>query len=773
MKLKGIFLAVCWVFGVLEGVGQVVLTPTDDCYIYAAGSKAGEAYGVLDKDSLKVRKSVASEEFTRETYLMFDLGTIDTTFLSAKVMLYGVVAESKRTLIYYTDTTWDEQTLTGNTRPPGNYITDLILTTGQGYYAWDVTSYLNQAMEEGRHRVAFILKDVAGAVSTKDSRWMSKENPISKPPKLELVEGPLPYHRPGAYYVDSDSGNDMNTAASPSEAWKSLTRINQETFKPGDSVLFKAGGVWQGNLSFRGSGQPGKPIVVGSYGSGAKPLLNGAGTAENTVQFIDQHHMILQDLHITNLGDTVAFRRGIYIRAEDMGVVKQIILRRLEVSDVNGSLAGEVSKNNGGIFFEISGSARPTCFDTLIVEECYIHDVDRTGISNRSTWDERSLTNNVNWFPSKNVVMRNNIIENTGANGMIVRVAKNPLMEYNLFTRCGQRGSGNACFSFNTDSAVWQFNESCYTRYNSGDDDAGGFDSDYNSKYTMIQYNYSHDNDFGALLLTGGPSGNFNEGTVIRYNVLVNNRDHQIRTSGKATNSLIYNNTIYTGTGINNVAQVWHKSWGGYSQNTKYYNNIFQVMGSGASVELGQSTGNVFDYNIFYGTTISGEPADAHKIKESPQFVRPGAPSGFDSLDGFRLQQGSPAINSGMVVPGSPVRDFEGNPVPTYNTPDRGAFEYTGPYGLNDPAVPPSMTLFPNPASDFVRLTFPTPPDPNSTLTVFGMDGRIMMESLVNPTSNLHEVEFDLRIHRLKAGMYLLSVRSGNQVYRKELIVVH
>jgi hypothetical protein len=750
---------------------QVVLTPTDDCYIYAAGAKAGDAYGMLDPDTLKVRKSVASEEFTRETYIMFDLGQTDTTFLSAKVMVYGAVPESKRSLIYYTDTTWDEQTLTGITRPAGNYITDLILTPGEGYYAWDVTSYLNQAMEEGRHKVAFILKDVAGAVSTRDSRWYSKENPAGKPPKLELIEGPLPFHRPGAYYIDDLSGNDTNTAASPVHAWKSLTRINQETFKPGDSILFRAGGVWRGNLAFRGSGQPGKPIVTGSYGTGEKPLINAAGTAENTVQFIDQHHVILQDLHLTNLGDTVAFRRAVYVRAEDMGVVRQIMLRRLEISDVNGSMVGEISKNNGGIFFEISGSAKPTWFDTLVVEDCYVHDIDRTGISNRSTWDERSVNNNVNWVPSKNIVMRNNIIENTGANGMIVRVAKNPLMEYNLFTRCGQRGSGNASFSFNTDSAVWQYNESCYTRYNSGDEDAGGFDSDYNSKYTMIQYNYSHDNDYGALLLTGGPSGNFNEGTMIRYNVLVNNRDHQIRTSGRATNSLIYNNTIYSGSGINNVALIWHKSWGGYSQNTKYYNNIFQVMGNGASVDLGQSTGNVFDYNIFYGNSISQEPADAHKIKENPQFVRPGAPAGFDSLDGFRLKQGSPAINAGTVVPGAPLKDFEGNPVPTYTDPDRGAFEYTGPYGIIENSDPSLLTIAPNPSPGAFRIIFRGTMEMEAELIITNMQGKIVSIRQISGASDQGTMQFYVADSGLLPGMYVVELRSGGKSCCKELII--
>ena len=76
---------------------QTVFTPTDDSYIYAGGTKANDPYGIINPDTLKTRKSVASEEFTRETYVLFNIGKFDTTFSSVKVKLYGTVAEAKRT----------------------------------------------------------------------------------------------------------------------------------------------------------------------------------------------------------------------------------------------------------------------------------------------------------------------------------------------------------------------------------------------------------------------------------------------------------------------------------------------------------------------------------------------------------------------------------------------------------------------------------------------------------------------------------------------------
>jgi tRNA(Leu) C34 or U34 (ribose-2'-O)-methylase TrmL len=752
---------------------QTVLTASDDCYIYASGTKAGEPYGIIDPDSLKTRKSVSSDQFTRETYIKFQLGDLDTTYISAHVKLFGEVPEAKKVQIYFTDTAWQEETLTGNTRPAGTYIGELLLTIGQGYYSWEVTNYINQAVSEGRQSVAFIFKDVAGAVSTKDTKWHSKENASGNQPLLELVEGLVVAHRNGTYYIDFSTGNDNNTAASPDQAWKSLGKIGSTIFAPGDSVLLKAGESWPGQIRFNGSGASGNPILIGKYGSGSNPRLEGGGQFENTVQLTNQQFIEIQDLHITNFGDTVAFRRGIYVQAEDIGAVKHIILRRLEISDVNGSMDGEISKNNGGVLFDVTGSGIPTYFDTLVVEDCYVHDVDRTGISNRSSWSTRTMTSDGDWAPSKNMVFRNNTFERTGANALIVRVAYKPLMEYNLFTNCAIKGSGNASFSFNTNYALWQHNEACFTYYNSGDEDAGGFDSDYNSKFTTLQYNYSHDNGYGAMLLTGGPGSNFNDGTIIRYNVMANNADHVIRTSGTATNSSIYNNTIFSEAQLTNIDLIRHKSWEGFSSNTKYYNNIFQAMGTGAGVDLGSSTGNVFDYNLFYGPAISNIPADAHKISLDPQLNSPYDPgSGTDSLTGFRLKVSSPAINSGMAVPGSPGFDFEGNAVPINLVVDRGAFEYTGTSGIADMLYAPAIKVYPNPASKYIRLEADNFGYKVIRADFLTLDNKLVFSREFSISGNILNVMLPLGNPELSPGIYILKIDAGMQTIQKTLISV-
>ncbi len=74
------------------------------------------------------------------------------------------------------------------------------------------------------------------------------------------------------YYVDSVSGSDSASGRTDQEAWRTLDRVNTAAIQPGDSVLFKKGGLWRGTLLPQ-SGAPGKPVLYSSYGEGEKPKI--------------------------------------------------------------------------------------------------------------------------------------------------------------------------------------------------------------------------------------------------------------------------------------------------------------------------------------------------------------------------------------------------------------------------------------------------------------------------------------------------------------------
>ncbi len=79
------------------------------------------------------------------------------------------------------------------------------------------------------------------------------------------------------YYLSSSSGNDNNTGIAASSAWKTIGKLNSMLISllPGDSVLFKRGDTFYGELIISKSGSASLPIVFSAYGKGAAPLITG------------------------------------------------------------------------------------------------------------------------------------------------------------------------------------------------------------------------------------------------------------------------------------------------------------------------------------------------------------------------------------------------------------------------------------------------------------------------------------------------------------------
>lgn len=80
------------------------------------------------------------------------------------------------------------------------------------------------------------------------------------------------------YYV-SNSGNDNNAGTSPALAWKTLSKVQSEAenLQPGDRVLFRKGDTFYGQFILKDvQGTEHNFIVIGAYGSGANPVLDGS-----------------------------------------------------------------------------------------------------------------------------------------------------------------------------------------------------------------------------------------------------------------------------------------------------------------------------------------------------------------------------------------------------------------------------------------------------------------------------------------------------------------
>ncbi len=77
------------------------------------------------------------------------------------------------------------------------------------------------------------------------------------------------------YYIDATNGNDNQKGTTPQMAWQSIEKVNNASLNAGDSVLFKRGEIFRGNL-VPISGSAKGSITYGAYGTGSKPKLFGS-----------------------------------------------------------------------------------------------------------------------------------------------------------------------------------------------------------------------------------------------------------------------------------------------------------------------------------------------------------------------------------------------------------------------------------------------------------------------------------------------------------------
>ena len=490
---------------------------------------------------------------------------------------------------------------------------------------------------------------------------------------------------PTDYYLDAVAGNDADSGTSPASAWKSLAKVNATTFHPGDSLLLKSGSVWHGQLWPKGSGTEQDPIHVHKYADGPAPRIDGKGTVEDAVLLKNQEFWEIEDLEVTNAApDGKSTRRGVHVALENFGDARHFVIRHLVVHDVSGR---DDIKHNGGIILTAAGEKKPSRFVDVLIEGNEVYHVDRNGISTWSDRWQRSL-----WYPSLHVVVRGNRLRDIGGDGIMIAVTDGALLERNTVSRANQRSEGYniAIWTWSADNSVIQFNEASETQ---GQRDGEGFDSDWNSRNTLIQYNYSHDNEGGFLLICDDGSqrpvdsiGNI--GTVVRYNISQNDRHRGITISGPVRDTLVYNNTLYFGSDGSTDA-VLFTDWSGWSNNTSFLNNIFYALGparighavsrakDGAHASapgLGDSSANRFDANTYFGHVNAAD--DPHASVIDPLFVDPGKGTlTRESLHGYALKTGSPARRSGVAAMPTADIDFFSTPVKNCTPPDRGAVQ--------------------------------------------------------------------------------------------------
>ncbi len=218
-----------------------------------------------------------------------------------------------------------------------------------------------------------------------------------------------------------------------------------------------------------------------------------------------------------------------------------------------------------------------------------------------------------------------------GGDGIVPWATQNALVEHNIVQGANERGGeyNAGIWPWSADNTLFRLNRASHVKTLK---DGQGFDSDYNSRGTRFEYNYSHNNEGGFMLICSpanrDPAENIgNTGTLVRRNISRNDRERIFHVSG-IDDGIAEENVIYIGPGLD-VQLLITSDWEGWAKsftlrNNRYINQGRIRSGHGAkrredgSYQLAEGWGGA--QNIVVEN--NDEHADAIKIEdwEGPQF---------------------------------------------------------------------------------------------------------------------------------------------------------
>lgn len=422
--------------------------------------------------------------------------------------------------------------------------------------------------------------------------------------------------RAATYHLDAGQGDDRLGNGSISAPWRSLAKASSLILQPGDSVLLRAGCSWVGeHLELSCSGTQQAPVSVGRYGEGPDPLIDFADTGNAQgeawgIRLLNCSHVEISDLRIrSGCWAASRLRSGVWVLVEDARTVfTNIHLRRVHVSEVYGN-----SRRSGGINFHVRlrGGGGESVFDGVLIEDCTVEDVADTGIQlmTDSLLEGNAWTHRFDAF--RNVVIRGCRVQYVLRDGILVRAASGALLEHNVLHHVGYlRGDAErlpylpkievvaALWPYFSDRVLMRYNEAYATRRLMADGQAWDFDVGVTN--SIYEYNYSHDNEGGCLLVMNDTRGN-----IFRHNVSHNDQGDLIDVQEDGV--LIEDNVFYRGPGVSPGAFFSGNARRFGSKRITYRRNHFINL-SGSPYY--HDANSLFEGNVFFGVHPASEPVD-------------------------------------------------------------------------------------------------------------------------------------------------------------------
>lgn len=477
------------------------------------------------------------------------------------------------------------------------------------------------------------------------------------------------------YYVDSAAGNDANSGTAQSSAWRTVEKASARVYSPGDKILFKAGGYFEGAFTARGSGTAEHPIVLGAYGD-IEALGKPALIVKDNRTLITLHNV--EGWTVENLDLSAPESRAVTLTAQGC-VVTDLTVKNCDIHDVWFYQTATANGYNCAVY--IAANGLNTRIENLQLVDIDIRDcaygihmggntiefAPQNYVSPEQSYSRFLLFENVDMYnilydgmaicSVDDLRIRNCALINTSlytdyyTAPMWMHHANNVTVEY-----CEVAGATNFMDGMTVDFDGWTTN-------------------------STYQYVYSHDNvRFMQNCVYDDTTKNAN--CTVRYCLSVN--DNKEPNGISLCNSPAYtdddnprymdNFKFYNNTIVNGSAFKLYNLQNSVIANNIFYGDLSQYfVTSHMSGDWGLLTfGGDFTNNCFYGCTppLCGTQ---NQFNNNPLF----AGSDFNDIDSFRLSSSSALLGKGIAL-GTDMgeHDFFGNPLT--DTHNIGCYEGEG-----------------------------------------------------------------------------------------------
>ncbi|MGI4740228.1 MAG: right-handed parallel beta-helix repeat-containing protein [Janthinobacterium lividum] len=490
------------------------------------------------------------------------------------------------------------------------------------------------------------------------------------------------------YYINTQ-GSDGAAGTSAATAWRTIDQVNATTFQAGDRILFAAGQTFSGSLVLHtaGTGVAATPIVVSSYGSGRATVASGnaSGFYAQNAAGID-----VRRLAFVGSGRLASNSSGMvfYLDLPDTHLTHL----RLDSLDVSGY------RDSGISIGSWKGSSG---YSDVRITACQVHANGEAGLSSYA----ENLAAHHNWYVGNCKAFDNpgraDVTTIHTGSGIMLAGIDNVLIEYCEAYQNGRLNASTAggpvgIWGYRCNALVIQH---CESHHNSSGTrpDGGGFDLDGGCTNSILQYNYSHDNEGPGYELCQYQDAPAMYNLTVRYNVSINDARMYDKgaiqvwstgASGGIQQAAIYNNTVVLGPSADGSnTKVVYICTGGFSDLT-LRNNVFQSSGNLAILSTVTTTSLRLEGNCYWnnsqvqldwnGTLYTN--LAAWRAATGQEQLADGRPTGLQADP--QLQANSPALEP---APGSPLlgaglnlqaefninpgpQDLLGNPTPPTGT---------------------------------------------------------------------------------------------------------